>query len=423
MIQSVLPPPAVSPLPMHCPVTGLPVYSHSSWTYSSPGGRYRLRVSFIGERIVWLQPQGYVRRRHVQKGVALLADVLLAMLPETTSFFAVDDYSAVKGASLNARRAIIQHLRQQQRIQAYIVYGASTIFRLGLELSRRLAVFPFDVMVVRRYEDALAAAQLRSGMMAASIDPEAALLENATQKGEDAPAELPLGSDGTLTEYASELLDYVGGINLEPYGIASSRRDVAFDHPFRPVYDALAILRDDMQAILRRHRKARENLEQREKVLIEKQALLNETHTTLKILLSARQEERRQLEVKIKDRFNELLLPLLKGLAGTRLTPRQRLLHPLVVEVIGRIGTPLLREPAASRLPFTAQERMIAYLIAMGLNASEIAETLGLSRRTIENHCQRMRGKAGLKGRRFRLKDWLIRKDPDEGGTLPRRMP
>ena len=47
------------------------------------------------------------------------------------------------------------------------------------------------------------------------------------------------------------------------------------------------------------------------------------------------------------------------------------------------------------RLP--PRENLLAFLISSGLKPREIADLLQLSRRTIENHCQRMRGKAGLK--------------------------
>ena len=402
-----------SPLPRHCPVTGLPIYSDASWNYVSPGSDYRLRVSFIGDRIAWLQPQGHALLRHARKGMALVEDVLLAMLPEEAPFIAIDDYSSVTGASLNARRFIIQTLRQQPRMLAYIVYGASKIFRLGLGLSQRFGVFPFDLVVARDYEEAVAIAHARSRRMAAQAGTRNAASERifsedeATDEGHgDRTAE-------PLAEFAAELLDYVGSINLESYGFAPIYQAVPLHHPFRPVYDALALLRDDMQAILQRHREARENLERRENELTEKQAILNETHTALNILLAARQEERQRLELLIKDRFNALLRPLVDGLAGTPMTPRQETLIRLLRDVIGCIGTSLTGESKRLQTPFTARECMIAYLFTTGQTPREMATNLGLSHRTIENHCQRMRAKAGLKGHTPTLKDWLTWTDPD----------
>jgi len=408
-------------LPTHCPITGLPVYGDASWTYTSPEGAYRVRVSFIGDRIAWLQPQGHVRRRHARQGMALLEDVLLAMLPEASPFIAIDDYSSVTGASLNARRFIIQTLRQHSRIQAYIVYGASKIFRLGFGLGQRFGIFPFDLAIARDYEEAVAIAHARSIRIEIPPGSFPTAMVPPSNIDEGTGAAHPGQTAEPLTDFAAELLDYVGSINLETYDFSPIYPAVPFHHPFRPVYDALTLLRDDMQAILQRHREARENLERRENELTEKQVILNETHTALNILLGARQEDRQRLAVRIKDRFYGLLRPLVAGLASTPMTPRQQTLVRLLKDVIGRIGTPLTCESKGIQTRFTARERMIAYLFSTGQIPREMAYTLGVSPRTIENHCQRMRVKAGLKGHHPSLKDWLTQVDP--GVPEPTRRP
>ena len=411
MIQSATTLPISTPLPKHCPVTGLPIYADPSWTYASPGGGYRLRISFIGDRIAWLQPQGHVRLRHVQKGMALLEDVLLAMLPKASAFIVIHDYSSVAGASLNARRFVMQTLRQKPQIQSYIVYGFEKMFRIGFELGQRFGVFPFDIVVARDYEDAAAIAHARASRMATPPGTKAAAPDKTHIKDERGEETYSDPAVEPLAEFAAELFEYVGNINIETYGFVPTYQTVPFDHPFRPIYDALALLRDDMQAILQRHRDVRENLEQREIELTEKQAILNETHTALKILLATRQEERQRLEERIKNRFNALLRPLVDGLASTPVTPRQGILIRLLRDVIRRIGTALACESKQLQTPFTARERMVAYLFNTGQNPREMADTLGLSQRTVENHCQRMRVKAGLRGHHPTLKDWLTRMD------------
>ena len=412
-----------APLPTHCPVTGLPIYSHSSWTYSSPGGSYRLRVSFIGDRIVWLQPKGYVRLAYAQGGMALLEDVLFSMLPNASPFIAIDDYSAVSGATLNARRFVIQTLSRERRMRSYIVYGPPPVFRLALGLSQRFKLLPFDVVVARNYDEAVTAAQAR--LVAAETDSEEGrhTLRSIADDGLEGAGPADDGSGDPLAPYADELLDIVGSITLEPYGMAPVLRTVPLDHPLRPVYDALALLREDLQAILRRHRDARAKVEQREKELMEKQTLLNETHTTLNVLFHARQEERRRFEARIKDRFQALLQPLVEGFESTAMTPRQRELVQLLHQVFRHIGVCPASEEHAVQTAFTPRERLIAYLLILGKTPHAIARLLELSPRTVENHCQRMRTKIGLAGRVPTLKDWLTRQVSTEfeaaGGGRP----
>jgi len=396
-----------APLPTHCPVTGLPIYGHSSWTYTSPGGSYRLRVSFIGDRIVWLQPKGYVRFKSAQAGMALLEDVLFSMLPKASPFIAIDDYSAVRGATLNARQYVIQMLRQERRMRSYIVYGPSPVFRLGLGLSRRFNLFPFEIVIARDYDEAVAAAHARLGATEAKMEEGCPTSppETDDDTGErEPPASHPRD---LLAPYADELLEVVGRITMEPYGMTPIAHTVELNHPLRPVYDALALLRDDMQAILRRHRHARENLVRREKELLEKQALLNESHTTLRVLFNARQEERRRFEARIKNRFHTLLQPLVVGLKTTVMTSRQRELVQLLHHLLRHIGVCLVNEDHPMPAIFTPRERLIACLLILGKSPHAVACLLELSPRTVENHCQRMRAKIGLSGPVPTLQDWL----------------
>jgi DNA-binding CsgD family transcriptional regulator len=254
--------------------------------------------------------------------------------------------------------------------------------------------------------------------MAPSVDAPETTSEVLPDDADTAAAVHRSGGAAPLARYAGELLEYVGNINLETYGFASSFRKIPRNHPFRSVFDALSLLRDDMQAILHRHRKARENLELRQKELIENQVMLSETHTTLSVLLAAREKERQRLEVRIKDRFYDLLAPLMDELDRTGpSSPRQRILMRLLRDVTAQIGTRPPCDPHRLQTPFTARENLLAFLVSAGLKPREIADLLQLSRRTIENHCQRMRGKAGLKGRHPTLQEWLTR--PETTGRAP----
>jgi DNA-binding CsgD family transcriptional regulator len=397
-----------APLPTHCPVTGMPVQGHPSWRYNSPGGRYRLRVSVLGDRIIWLQPQGYLHLEDARRGKALLDDVLFAVLPRRAAFIALDDYSAVDGASLNARRFIFNILRNDRRHGAYIVYGASRPLGLGLTLGRRLGLFPQEVVVVPDYAAAAAAALRQLLRLESDGEVPAGGREERSPSGLTADGE---GGPG-LAAYAEHLLAFVGAIAVEPYGLRQRVRSVAIDHPWRPVYDALSVLRDDRRAILDRHREARLKLEARQRALTESQVLLQETHTTLNILLAARQERRQRLERRVKDGMLTLLKPLMDDLDRRPATGRAPELRMLLRQVIDHIGSALPSESQPPTVSFTARERLIAFLLTAGWTVQDAARLLGLSRRSVENHCQRMRGKLGLQGRRPTLREWLAPESP-----------
>lgn len=399
------------PLPTLCPVTGLPVQGHASWRYTSPGGGYRLRVSVLGDRIVWLQPRGYVRLEDVRAALALLEDVLFAVLPARSTYIAIDDYSAVEGAALDARRFIVNRLHGERRIGAYIVYGAGQAFRLGLALVRRIGLFPFEVMLVADYAAAARAALERLACLETGRGDFGGRGGAAPDRGRPARPAGPVA----LEACAADLLAFVGALTLEPYGFKPAFPTVALAHPWRPVYDALSMLRDDRQRILRRHHEARRTLEAEEHALVESQGLLQETHTTLDILLAARQEKHNRLESRMREELQVLLQPLLEDLANRAPTnERAAEWKTLLLHIVEHIGSPLPCETSSMRAPFTARERLIACLLTTGRDVARVAGLLGLSRRSVENHCQRMRRKLGLQGRRPTLRDWLAGQPPRE---------
>jgi DNA-binding NarL/FixJ family response regulator len=64
------------------------------------------------------------------------------------------------------------------------------------------------------------------------------------------------------------------------------------------------------------------------------------------------------------------------------------------------VRTPLLVPAGQTTTPPTAGERAVALAASPGTSSREVAERLGLSVRTVENHLQRIHAKLGVAGRR-----------------------
>ena len=62
--------------------------------------------------------------------------------------------------------------------------------------------------------------------------------------------------------------------------------------------------------------------------------------------------------------------------------------------------TPLLVAAGQTTTPLTARERAVALSASPGASGREVAEKLGLSVRTAENHLQRIYAKLGVAGLR-----------------------
>ncbi|MBL0712254.1 MAG: response regulator transcription factor, partial [Desulfosarcina sp.] len=171
-----------------------------------------------------------------------------------------------------------------------------------------------------------------------------------------------------------------------------------------------------MTRILARHQRNWIRLKEQERALVAKTDALAETHTTLKILLQTRREERRKLAARLHRRFRDVLLPVVKGLGDTDLTPCQAHQAEFVRDIIMNIIPSPLSGQKLSALELTPRETLTAYLVARGCTTRDAARVLNTSPRTIECYRAGIRRKARLEGTGLRLNQWLR----SESQTRPR---
>ena len=91
------------------------------------------------------------------------------------------DYSEFHGASREARRYFIEHVKLNERILGLIFYGISPDFRISIKLARRLQITNFKVHIVDGYPEAVRTAL---GLLSQekSNDPEPACRVQSPQK-------------------------------------------------------------------------------------------------------------------------------------------------------------------------------------------------------------------------------------------------
>jgi len=135
---------------------------------------------------------------------------------------------------------------------------------------------------------------------------------------------------------------------------------------------------------------------------------LEDMNTALRVLLKGREEDKQSLEEKTLANINELVLPYLSRLKGTRLDERQRASISIIEANLKDIIAPFGAKTSARNLSLTPSEIQIANLIKHGMTAKEIAGITSLSPRTIECHRASIRKKLGIKNRKVNLRVFLL---------------
>jgi PAS domain S-box-containing protein len=133
-----------------------------------------------------------------------------------------------------------------------------------------------------------------------------------------------------------------------------------------------------------------------------------ETNAALKVLLANIEEDKREIEEKILNNVNDLVLPYLENIKGTHLTPRQEMLIETIQTNLGEIVSPFLKSVRAVYARFTPAELRVADFVRRGKASKEIADTLGVSESAINLHRQHIRNKLGLKNEKTNLRTYLL---------------
>jgi PAS domain S-box-containing protein len=150
------------------------------------------------------------------------------------------------------------------------------------------------------------------------------------------------------------------------------------------------------------------SLKDREAELKMKTQNLKEINTALKSLLKKRDSDRMELEEKVLFNVKEMISPYIKKLRESELSEKQGIYLAILESNVKDIISPFSPKLTSRHFKLTKSELQIAKLVRMGITSKEIAELMGLSRRTIESHRDRIRKKIGLDSRRRNLRTFLM---------------
>jgi PAS domain S-box-containing protein len=137
-------------------------------------------------------------------------------------------------------------------------------------------------------------------------------------------------------------------------------------------------------------------LKSREQQLLVQAQHLQDANAALKVLLQHRDDDRKELEELLLTNFKALVLPHLESIKGTSLTDRQKNFLEMLEINLQKIVTPFLKNLKAKLYNLTPAEIKVVDLIKEGKRTKEIADMLGLSKRTIDFYRYNIRKKLKL---------------------------
>jgi len=155
-------------------------------------------------------------------------------------------------------------------------------------------------------------------------------------------------------------------------------------------------------------KQAEQSLKQREKELEIKSIRLEEMNAALKILLEMRNEDKKELEEKVRTNAKELVLPYVTKLKNTGLNDRQEIFADIIQSNTEEIISPFAHKLSLKYTSLTPAEIRVANLVKRGIKTKKIAKMFGVSVKTIESHRESIREKLGIKKKKANLRSLLL---------------
>jgi PAS domain S-box-containing protein len=221
-----------------CLITGLPITIPASWSGIDLGEGYSVSFRLIGDKILQTLPAGSSGKSGMVRLFEERKKFLISMGLSESSYVEIKDYAEVPGTLSKAGR--IQFMegmikeRDEGRLLGYWGYGASRFVKWGVNVGTRLHRTTFPIVIVNSYEEAVKCA----------IN---------TLKDRDAIANKGGYYRITNDERQSieKLLGFMGRINWDTEGTDLLEQDIPPSHPFTPLFEAVSLIKQDFDGLLR----------------------------------------------------------------------------------------------------------------------------------------------------------------------------
>ncbi|MCP4602074.1 MAG: response regulator [Proteobacteria bacterium] len=140
-----------------CPVSGFPILCKAEWTnvVFDAEENYGTTFSKIGDNILFLKTTGYAKLNGVKNAIKFQGDFLDEAVEKHCPFIEIQDWSGLKGASLEARKYYIDNMKKLEQLHGIVFFGVSPVFKISINLAKRLNVVKFDVRIVKDYSAAI----------------------------------------------------------------------------------------------------------------------------------------------------------------------------------------------------------------------------------------------------------------------------
>ena len=209
---------------------------------------YGTRFELMGDDIIYTVPHGVMKERHVKKIMDLHEKVLEETgLMEKGSYYRIINWGNLEKTTWRARKLFMDAIRDSNRkvrCKLSVIFDLNVSMRAIIGFSKQFV--PVPVATARNFEEAMAVIERERKVGTGSR-----VVENRKRAKEGVDNE-------KIEKYSHELLQYMGNINWDREG--AEWEEISDSHPFKAVFDAISIIKEDVDDLFRQRIQAAQEI-------------------------------------------------------------------------------------------------------------------------------------------------------------------
>jgi signal transduction histidine kinase len=224
------------------------------WVFELEG--FGISFELIGDDILYNITHGRWKESHVEQFICLHEKVIReAGLTQKGYFYRIVNWKSLEKSTWKARKMYIEALNEiDEKIpcKLAVVFGLNKFMKTLVGISSPFISYP--VMVANDLQEAL---EITEREREREI--------SAGSVGKRRKHGSKIYTEEQLKGFSNELLQVIGGINWDHAGL--SLDGISEEHPLKPVFDALAIVKLDLDYLLQEKEKSQKSLSHAEKLV------------------------------------------------------------------------------------------------------------------------------------------------------------
>ncbi|MBU1169466.1 MAG: PAS domain-containing protein [Proteobacteria bacterium] len=233
--------------------------NNESWTRDF--GDFYVAFEVIDDNVIHRTSKGILKEEYIDHVFKLQEWVLSETGLDQKIHYVLNGLTELEGANLGFRKKYFKKwaafLKRYPSCQMNVMYGGNSVTRASLSISAYLR--PFKIFLVDTPEEAIQLIAMDKSRY--------------WKRGGSKPDDSPDRKD-RIKKYADELIYFLGNINWDEDGFSGTLEQKKTDHPFKVVYDAIALIKMDIDELFREREQTQIALIEGEEVA---RALLNAT--------------------------------------------------------------------------------------------------------------------------------------------------